>query len=88
MDALFVGSGDLSTNMGAMGNPNAVHVQVAISSVLPATLAVGKVAGILAPQKADAERHLIAGFTMVTVGSDLGLPARGSDALVAGFKGA
>lgn len=88
VDALFVGPGDLSTNMGAMGNPNAAHVQAAISSVLTATLAAGKVAGILAPQKADADRYLAAGFTMVAVGSDLGLLARGSDALVAGFKGA
>lgn len=86
VDALFVGPGDLSTNMGAMGNPNAAHVQAAISSVLAATKAAGKSAGILAPQKADAERYLAAGFTMVAVGSDLGLLARGSDALVAGFK--
>lgn len=86
VDALFVGPGDLSTNMGAMGNPNAAHVQAAISSVLAATKASGKSAGILAPQKADAERYLAAGFTMVAVGSDLGLLARGSDALVAGFK--
>lgn len=86
VDALFVGPGDLSTNMGAMGNPNAAHVQAAIASVLAATKAAGKSAGILAPQKADAERYLAAGFTMVAVGSDLGLLARGSDALVAGFK--
>lgn len=86
VDALFVGPGDLSTNMGAMGNPNADHVQAAITSVLQATKAAGKCAGILAPQKADADRYLAAGFTMVAVGSDLGLLARGSDNLVAQFK--
>lgn len=86
VDVLFVGPGDLSTNMGAMGNPSAKHVQAAIASVLAAAKAAGKAAGILAPVEADAQRYLTAGFTMVAVGSDLGLLARGSDALVARFR--
>ena len=47
----------------------------------------GKASGILAPVKTDADRYLADGFTMVAVGSDLGLLARGSDALVAAFSG-
>lgn len=85
VDVLFVGPGDLSTNMGAMGNPNAAHVQEAIRSVQAAAASAGKASGILAPVKADADRYLAGGFTMVAVGSDLGLLARGSDALIAGF---
>lgn len=86
VDVLFVGPGDLSTNMGAMGNPNAAHVQEAIASVRRAATMAGKASGILAPVKADADRYLADGFTMVAVGSDLGLLARGSDSLVASFK--
>lgn len=86
VDALFVGPGDLSTNMKSMGNPNAPHVQEAIASVRKAAAAAGKASGILAPVKADAERYLADGFTMVAVGSDLGLLARGSDALIASFR--
>ncbi|MDX8519199.1 HpcH/HpaI aldolase family protein [Mesorhizobium dulcispinae] len=86
VDVLFVGPGDLSTNMGAMGNPGAAHVQEAISSVRKAAAAAGKASGILAPVKADADRYLADGFTMVAVGSDLGLLARGSDALIASFN--
>lgn len=86
VDVLFVGPGDLSTNMNAMGNPNAAPVQEAIRSVRRAATAAGKASGILAPVKADADRYLGDGFTMVAVGSDLGLLARGSDALVASFK--
>ena len=86
VDVLFVGPGDLSTNMGAMGNPGAVPVQEAISSVRKAAASAGKASGILAPVKADADRYLADGFTMVAVGSDLGLLARGSDALVASFN--
>ncbi|MBZ9850394.1 2-dehydro-3-deoxyglucarate aldolase [Mesorhizobium sp. CA14] len=86
VDVLFVGPGDLSTNMGAMGNPGAAHVQQAISSVHKAAASAGKASGILAPAKADADRYLADGFTMVAVGSDLGLLARGSDALIASFN--
>jgi 4-hydroxy-2-oxoheptanedioate aldolase len=86
VDVLFVGPGDLSTNMGAMGNPGAAHVQDAIASVREAATSAGKASGILAPVKADADRYLADGFTMVAVGSDLGLLARGSDALIASFN--
>lgn len=84
-DVLFVGPGDLSTNLGAMGNPNAKHVQDAIRSVIAAAASAGKPTGILAPVKADADRYIKDGCKLVAVGSDLGLLARGSDALVASF---
>ena len=86
VDALFVGPGDLSTNMGEMGNPGTPAVQAAILSVLKAATAAGKAAGILAPNPADAARYLEAGFTMVAVGSDLGLLVKGTDEAVARFK--
>ncbi|MCW6512591.1 HpcH/HpaI aldolase family protein [Lichenifustis flavocetrariae] len=86
VDALFVGPGDLSTNMGHMGNPGVEPVQTAIASVRAAAARAGKASGILAPVKADADRYLAGGFTMVAVGSDLGLLARGSDALIASFN--
>ncbi len=86
VDVLFVGPGDLSTNMGAMHNAGADHVQQAIASVLDAAKSAGKAAGILAPVQADAERYVADGFTYVAVGADLGLVARGSDALIAHFK--
>ena len=83
VDVVFVGPGDLSTNMNEMGNPNATRVQEAIASVCEATHKAGRASGILAPVKADADRYLADGFTMVAVGSDLGVLARGTDALIA-----
>ena len=71
--------------MGEMGNPGAARVQAAIDSVREVASRAGKASGILAPVKADADRYLAAGFTMVAVGSDLGLLARSADALVASF---
>ena len=85
VDVLFVGPGDLSTNLGAMHNPNAPHVQDAIASVLEAARSQGKSAGILAPVKADADRYIADGFKLVAVGADLGILARGTDALMASF---
>lgn len=84
-DLLFVGPGDLSTNLDAMHNPGADHVQEAIRSVIAAAGKSGKSAGILAPVKADADRYIAAGCRFVGVGADLGLLARGSDALMASF---
>lgn len=86
VDVLFVGPGDLSTNLGEMGNPSAANVQAAISSVRQAAKSAGKASGILAPVKADADRYIADGFTMVAVGSDLGILAKGADALIASFK--
>lgn len=87
VDVLFVGPGDLSTNMDAMWAPGSDHVQSAIFRVRDAAKAAGKAAGILAPNRDDARRYMENGFRVVAVGSDLGLLAKGSDELVASFKG-
>ena len=86
VDALFIGPGDLSTNLDAMGDPGAAHVQEAIRQVIDAARGAGKAVGILAPGQADAERYIEWGCRMVAVGSDLGLLAKGVDSLVAYFK--
>lgn len=87
VDAVFVGPGDLSANMGAMGRPGDAPVQKAIGAVLAAARKAGKAAGILAPVEADARRYIEDGFRLVAVGSDLGVLSKGTDALVAAFKG-
>jgi len=87
VDVLFVGPGDLSTNMNAMWAPDSDPVQTAIFRVLDAAMTAGKAAGILAPNRDDARRYIDKGFTVVAVGSDLALLAKGSDELVAAFKG-
>jgi len=83
----FVGPGDLSANMGAMGNPGAAHVQEAIASVRKAAAAAGRASGILASVKADAGPLFspTASPWLLSVPTSV-LLARGSDALVASFK--
>lgn len=87
VDVLFIGPGDLSTNMGAMWAPGSELVQSAIYRVADAAKGAGKATGILAPNREDAKRYMENGFRMVAVGSDLGLLAKGSDELVGSFKG-
>ena len=86
VDVLFIGPGDLSANLGSLNNPEATHVQAAIREVITAARASGKAVGILAPAKVAADRYIDWGCRMVAIGSDLGLLAKGADALVASFK--
>jgi 4-hydroxy-2-oxoheptanedioate aldolase len=84
VDAVFVGPGDLSADMGALGNPSAPHVQEAIKTVVSMRGIAGT--GILAPKADDARRYIEWGATMVAVGSDLGLLVNAADGLAAQFQ--
>lgn len=86
VDAVFVGPGDLSVDMGAMGNPSAAHVQESIQSVLTLSRDSRIVTGILAPNEDDARRYIEWGARMVAVGSDLGLLTKAADGLATRFK--
>jgi 2-dehydro-3-deoxyglucarate aldolase len=86
VDALFVGPSDLAAAYGHLGNAAHPEVQAAIAEVLAAAQTAGKAAGILAPAEADARRYLDMGFTMVAVGSDLGLLRSNSQQLADKFK--
>lgn len=83
IDALFVGPGDLSADMGALGNPLAPLVQEAIQATL--SLQTAAVTGTLAPKSDDARRYIGWGARMMAVGSDLGLLVTSADALAAQF---
>lgn len=86
VDALFVGPSDLSTSMGHLIRPAVDEVQQAIVSVAAAARRAGKPVGILAPVEDDALRYLELGYTMVGVGSDLGLLTSASDRIAKRFK--
>jgi 2-keto-3-deoxy-L-rhamnonate aldolase RhmA len=85
VDGIFIGPSDLAADLGHLGNSGHETVRSAISEAIGRIRAAGKAAGILAPVEADAKRWLDEGCLFVAVGSDLGLLARGSDALRARF---
>jgi 4-hydroxy-2-oxoheptanedioate aldolase len=70
VDVLFVGPTDLSHSLGVPGRfDDPVYVE-ALETVVRATRAAGKAAGILLRSRADLDRHLELGFTFVGIGSD------------------
>ena len=86
VDGLFIGPSDLSAALGHLGNPAHPEVRGAIEEAGRRIRKAGKAAGILAPIEADAKYWLEQGYTVVAVGSDLNILARGSEALAAKFK--
>jgi 4-hydroxy-2-oxoheptanedioate aldolase len=85
VDGLFIGPGDLSADLGRLGNPGHPEVREAVDGAVRRILATGKAAGILAPIEADARRYLDMGCLFVAVGSDVGLLVQQGDALASRF---
>lgn len=86
VDGIFIGPGDLSASMGFIGQPMHPEVVAAIEDAVARILACGKAAGILAPDEAMARHYIEIGCTFVAVGSDIGVLARGAEALAAKFR--
>jgi 4-hydroxy-2-oxoheptanedioate aldolase len=86
IDCIFIGPSDLSASLGHLGNAQAPEVRTAIEDAFARTKQAGKAAGILMTVEADAQRYLKQGVEFVAVGSDVGLLARGAEALAAKFK--
>jgi 2-keto-3-deoxy-L-rhamnonate aldolase RhmA len=70
VDVIFVGPRDLSYALGVPGQTDAPEFRAALERVAGAAKAAGIAAGILAPDRVSAERHVASGFTFVAVGSD------------------
>lgn len=73
VDAVFIGPADLSTGLGHVGNPSHPEVQEKIRYAIDATLAAGKVSGILAPAEDDARRYQSWGCQFIAVAIDISL---------------
>ena len=86
VDGVFVGPSDLAASLGRIGEPRHPDVQGAIENAAERLTAVGTPAGILAFGEDDAERYAGWGYSFIAVGSDLGLLARGADALARKFR--
>jgi 4-hydroxy-2-oxoheptanedioate aldolase len=87
VDGVFIGPSDLSASLGHVGNPAHPEVQKALQDAVTRLKAVGKPAGILTGNEDEIRRYIGWGYTFVAVGSDVGLLARGADALAKKFKG-
>jgi 4-hydroxy-2-oxoheptanedioate aldolase len=86
VDGIFIGPGDLSAALGYLGNPTHAEVLPVIEDAIGRIKGCGKPPGILTPNEALARRYIELGCLFTAVGSDLGILARGSEALAAKFK--
>jgi len=87
VDGVFIGPADLHASFGYLGESANPAVVPAIEDAIRRIRRAGKAPGILTPSEAHARRYLECGAQFVAVGSDVGLLARGAEALAAKFQG-
>jgi 4-hydroxy-2-oxoheptanedioate aldolase len=83
VDALFIGPSDLAADLGHLGDNAHPEVRATIEDAIARIRRAGKAPGILAVVEADARYWFERGALFVGVGSDIGLLARHTEALVA-----
>src|ERR1700730_11457475 len=83
---IFIGPADLAADMGHLADTQHADVQAAIVDAGKRIRASGKAPGFLSVREDETRRVLDAGFLFVAVGSDVGVLARHSEALVRSFK--
>jgi 4-hydroxy-2-oxoheptanedioate aldolase len=87
VDGVFVGPADLHASLGYAGETRNAAVTPSINDAFARIRKAGRAAGtILTGDAQDVQGWIERGVQFVAVGSDLGLLARGADALCAKFK--
>ena len=86
VDGVFIGPADLHASLGHTGEIANPAVKPLIDEAIRRIRKQGKAPGILTPNEADAKHWLGCGALFVAVGADVGILARGAEALAAKFK--
>jgi 4-hydroxy-2-oxoheptanedioate aldolase len=86
VDGVFIGPADLHASLGYTGEIANPKVKPLIDEAIKRIRKAGKAPGILTPNEADAKHWLQCGGLFVAVGADVGILARGAEALAAKFK--
>nr|WP_245404638.1 HpcH/HpaI aldolase/citrate lyase family protein [Ancylobacter gelatini] len=86
IDGLFIGPGDLSSDMGHLGNQGHPEVVELIEKTIARIVAAGNRAGILTGDETLARRYMAAGCIFTAVGIDTGLLARSTEAIAKKYK--
>jgi 4-hydroxy-2-oxoheptanedioate aldolase len=87
VDGVFIGPGDLSAAIGYLGDQGNEVVVSLIEQLNQRIVKAGNRPGILTSDETLAKRYIAAGCIFTAVGSDAGILARGSEALVRRFRG-
>ncbi len=86
VDGVFIGPGDLSTDLGHVGNPGHPEVQAVIEDAIRRVKAAGSIPGILTNVETLARRYIELGCLFTAVGADIGILARGAEQLALKFR--
>ncbi len=86
VDGVFIGPADLHASLGYTGQTEHPDVLPVIDDAIRRIRAAGKAPGVLTPNRALARRWLDCGALFVAVGADVGILARGAEALAAEFR--
>jgi 4-hydroxy-2-oxoheptanedioate aldolase len=86
VDGIFIGPADLSADYGHPNDWQRPEIWSAIIDAGQRIQKAGKSVGFLSAREDDCRKVLAAGFGFVAVGSDTGLLARNSEALVKLYK--
>jgi 4-hydroxy-2-oxoheptanedioate aldolase len=86
IDGVFIGPADLHASLGHPGEIANPRVKPLIDEAIRRIRKCGKAPGILTPNETDARHWLQCGALFVAVGADVGILARGAEALAAKFK--
>ena len=84
-DGVFIGPADLHASMDHPGETSNPAILPLIEAAMRRIRKTGKAPGYLSPVEADAKRMLAAGALFCAVGADVGILARGAEALRAKF---
>lgn len=88
VDAVFIGPADLAAAMGHLGNAQHPEVQAAIDGGFRRLKAMGKPAGYLTNNEAEAQRRIAQGIEFIGIGNDTAIVTRGARSLLSAVKGA
>jgi 4-hydroxy-2-oxoheptanedioate aldolase len=86
VDGVFIGPADLHASLGHPGEIANPRVKPVIDEAVRRIRKAGKAPGILTPSEDDARHWLECGALFVAVGADVGILARGAEALARKFK--
>ncbi len=86
IDGVFIGPGDLSAALGYLGKQGHPDMVAVIEDAIRRIRACGCAPGILTSDETLAREYIEQGCLFTAVGSDIGILARGADALAAKFR--
>ena len=86
VDGVFIGPGDLSADLGYLGDLFHPEVTAVIDDTIRRIKAAGNIPGILINDEALARRYIEAGCLYTAVGGDVAILARGAEQLARRFK--